>query len=145
MWAHTVESQIGKNVTLLKHSVPESYIEAINAFPDHYFDVIVIDGSHRSECSQLADLKLSSNTGLIIFDNSEDPTYGAAIDHLNASLPLRLDFWGLIPCYLYKSCTSFFIRNPQLLQTIPPPYQRKSELGESGIQSLEIFKQSLER
>lgn len=69
------------NVSLLHRPIdngPGKYVNAINEF-DGKFDVIVIDGRHRSACLETAASRLSAN-GIVVFDDSGRSRYRDAIE-----------------------------------------------------------------
>lgn len=73
------------------------------------FDIIVIDGKHRYECSKNA-VKCLSEVGLIILDNSDWFPKTAKI--LREHNLIQVDFSGFGPVNSYTSTTSlFFSRN----------------------------------
>jgi hypothetical protein len=52
----------------------ERYVKSIDAFPDNYFDIIIVDGRARPSCIQHGMPKLNKN-GWLIIDNSERAYY----------------------------------------------------------------------
>ncbi|MBL8295584.1 MAG: class I SAM-dependent methyltransferase [Bryobacterales bacterium] len=48
----------------------EQYVQAIAEFPERYFDLISIDGSHRLACYQLA-LRHLKPGGILLIDNTD--------------------------------------------------------------------------
>jgi predicted O-methyltransferase YrrM len=47
------------------------YVSAIAAFPDEYFDVILVDGQYRNQCLEAAVPKIKPG-GLIVLDNADE-------------------------------------------------------------------------
>lgn len=78
----------------------DEYINAINKFPDRYFDCISIDGRHRIDCLKHAVSKLSDN-GLIVFDDSQRPKYQAKDQIMSGWTATFYDF-GIIQTAIYK-------------------------------------------
>jgi hypothetical protein len=134
-WYAEVIQQTPANSELQLRVGEAIYADAIKAYPDASFDVIVIDGSHRNACALAASSKVSPN-GVIIFDNADGPEFDAGQQHLLDCGFYRLDFWGPIPSYLYKNCTSVFFRNPDLLRRKTVPSQHRSSIGRSCFQML---------
>lgn len=71
-----------------------NYVEAILAYPDEYFDIIVIDGRARTSCLAVSVPKLRPG-GLLVLDNAERAHYTSR----NASALRALDavVQGLAP------------------------------------------------
>ncbi len=136
-WIQMISANTPANSKLLYRPEKSAYINAIKEFPKQYFDVVVIDGSHRQELVESALYGLKPG-GFIIFDNVDMPEYADAIAHLQTYVPCRLDFWGLIPSYLYKNCTSIFLTDTSLLTNLPPPCKHRSQLGPSATQAMRV-------
>lgn len=81
----------------------ESYVKAIDAYPDRSFDLVLVDGRARLACFERALAKLKPG-GAIMLDNSERPAYARA-GRLMGDTP-RLDLPGLTPWNLEVSQTS---------------------------------------
>lgn len=79
-----------------------------------FFDIIVIDGMDRINCSKYC-LKLLKEDGIIIFDNSDRTEYAEAYNILAEKEFRRLDFWGMGPINTYEWCTSVFYRDKNFL------------------------------
>lgn len=60
----------------------EDYVSAILAFPDHAFDVVVVDGRERGRCLLAAVEKVRPG-GLLILDDSDRARYAAAMDQVD--------------------------------------------------------------
>jgi hypothetical protein len=138
-WFNEIKSQMPSNVSLKNITEKSAYVDEILAYEDNSFDVIVIDGSHRNECARAAIPKLK-HTGMLIFDNSDGAEYDESMIFLNSNGFFRNDFWGLIPSYLYKNCTSIFYRENSLLKDLPPPSRHVSSVGISCFQAMENTK-----
>lgn len=78
----------------------KDYCNAINKYPDNYFDVIVVDGRARNGCLSNSFSKLKTG-GIIILDNSEREEYNYGKSFLNKCKeekfygpgPFNLSFW----------------------------------------------------
>jgi hypothetical protein len=68
---------------------------------------------------------------LIIFDNSDRQAHRPALDALDRAGWKRLDFFGLIPAYLYKNCTSIFFRDDRYVTGGPLPCDVASSIGQT--------------
>lgn len=68
------------NERLINHNF-KKYCEAIDSFPDNYFDLIFIDGRARNYCIMHAKNKVKMN-GFILLDNSDRKNYQYGIDLL---------------------------------------------------------------
>jgi hypothetical protein len=71
-----------------------AYVAAIDAFPDGFFDLVVVDGRSRAACLDRAVPKIRPG-GMLVLDDADRPEYADAI----AELPPwpRRDFRGLRP------------------------------------------------
>lgn len=129
VWYDKIHSKAPSNVHLYFASTCSEYTEMPSKTTVSEFDVILIDGSYRSQCCIDALKHINPTTGLIIFDNSDSMDWidGLKILHVNGWK--RIDFWGLIPAYLYKNCTSFFFKDPLILQPRKLPGECQSPTG----------------
>ena len=86
----------------------ESYVKSIDAFPDEYFDLIVVDGRARTYCIAHAKNKIKQG-GYLVIDNSDRDYYFDGNDYLwNQSEWKAIHFQGLIPYSFEFSKTSVF-------------------------------------
>ncbi len=113
-WYEKCKNSYRENVTLKFAGSPEEYVNSIELNSEHLFDVVVIDGSHRNMCAEKA-LKHASSDGIIVFDNSDVPENEDGVRIITDSGWKRIDFFGLIPSYSYKNCTSVFFKNDEIL------------------------------
>lgn len=137
-WYSEVKGQLPANTTYTLAPDLGSYVGAIESDPGQRFDVIVIDGSHRNDCAARC-LPYLTDRGIIIFDNSDCLDYDAGIALLSQAGLYRLDHWGLIPSYLYRNCTSIFLKDPTILQNLPNPTAQSSILGPSCGQAIDTL------
>jgi hypothetical protein len=135
-WATEVRPKLSKNAQVLLHEEKEEYVNAI--IGDAVYDVVVVDGEHRNECAY-ACVPFLSASGIIVYDNSDRIEYDHSIAHLESLGFHRMDFWGLIPSYVYRNCTSIFYRDPASLRHSTLPSQHISTLGRSCEQSIEVL------
>lgn len=136
----TIYHNLPSNIQIFLHTDPVEYAEKILQFPDQSFDVIVIDGINRVQCTQLAEKKLK-NTGFIVFDNSDRVGNNQALIFLHDQGLQRIDFYGLTPTQKYKTCTSIFFRDHNFLRQQSLPSQKQSCLGVSLGQYEELVQQ----
>lgn len=73
------------------------------------FDVVIIDGRQRIQCTFNSIDALKAD-GVIIFDNSDRDSYDEAYSFLGSKGFKRINFWGLGPINSYSWCTSVFYR-----------------------------------
>jgi hypothetical protein len=83
----------------------EQYAKTINAFPDNYFDIIIVDGRARPSCIQQGIPKLKKN-GWLIIDNTEREYYMAPFPFERNSWKIS-KFAGPVPYMRDFSETSF--------------------------------------
>lgn len=139
MWFNNISQQIPSNVNLNYKNTQDSYVHAIDNHEQNYFDVIVIDGSYRNECSFNC-IQFLKESGIVIFDNSDGKDYNEGINFFQTNGFRRLDFWGLIPSYLYKNCTSIFFRDISFIDGIEIPSSHQSSVGISCFQAMDKLK-----
>ncbi len=84
-----------------------AYIHTIDAYPDNYFDLIIIDGRARSACLKQAKNKVKPG-GYIMLDDSERNRYQAAIAVLD--FPQQSRFYGPGPYLNFSWQTTIFKR-----------------------------------
>lgn len=107
-WYDKVKLNLQSNQQLVMSDLNQYPNQIDNFFGK--FDVIIIDGQRRFDCSKTAISRLSSN-GMIILDNSDWFYVSAA--YLKKELDLiQVDFHGLGPINNYTWTTSvFFTKN----------------------------------
>jgi hypothetical protein len=109
------------------HAEPgDPYVSTIER-QESPFDVVLIDGAARLSCVEPAHRALAPD-GLIIFDNTDIPTYQPALRQLGDLGYLRIDFFGTRPLYSMLGCTSVFSRDMAkwLRDATPPHYWGRS-------------------
>jgi hypothetical protein len=136
LWFNQIFHQVPNNVQLKYENKNETYINSINNHELKYFDVIVIDGLYRNECS-LNCVRYLKDSGIIIFDNSDRKEYEEGMTFLKRNGFKRLDFWGLAPSYMYKSCTSCFFLDIDFLNDMDIPSLHRSSVGISCAQAID--------
>ncbi|MCU0536480.1 MAG: class I SAM-dependent methyltransferase [Hydrococcus sp. Prado102] len=102
-WYEKVLKQVGENVNLKLVLDETSYIKEILNYEG--FDVIIIDGSCRFECTKVAISKLKAG-GMIILDNSD--WYMKTTKFLRDSDLIQVDMSGMGPINVPPWTTSFF-------------------------------------
>ena len=127
-WHQLIAAETPPNATVSLAEDLDRYVELPHRHSASPFDAIVIDGEHRNECARLA-ISLIRPDGIIIFDNSDRKMYRDGLTHLMNAGWQRLDFFGLIPSYLYRNCTSIFYRNTDFLKPATLPCDHQSSLG----------------
>ncbi|MBD2209280.1 class I SAM-dependent methyltransferase [Nostoc linckia FACHB-104] len=132
-WYNEIYQQMPHNVHLHLDVDEKNYANLILQYPDKYFDVIIVDGINRNVCLENCLSKLKDN-GFIIFDNTDNYRYDSSLQLMFSQGYKRIDFWGLIPGYLYKNCTSIFFQSTEILGANLLPSDKKSFLGKSCLQ-----------
>lgn len=108
-WARYVRARASECVTVQEEPYGESYIHAPLAFDDA-FDIVVVDGTDpRNPCAEVA-VEVVAEDGIVIWDNSDRPDYGNALQHLHDHGFGRVDFFGFALGLGTPSCTSVFGR-----------------------------------
>lgn len=78
------------------------------------FDIIIIDGIFRNICTEKS-ISFLKDDGIFILDNTDLLKINPSIDFLTKNGFKRIDFWGMMPIYQYKTCTSIFYRSNNCL------------------------------
>jgi hypothetical protein len=133
-WSALVQPRLPANARVALQTDAECYVGQIDACGGE-FDIVVVDGEHRNRCARAAAARVKP-TGAIVFDNSDRQAFAEGVRHLSDAGWLRIDFFGLIPCYAYKNCTSFFFRDTRWLTGAPVPAEQRSSVGVSCSQAI---------
>lgn len=133
-WAALVEPRLQKNARVVLRTEPDRYVGEIDACGGE-FDVVIVDGEHRNQCARAAAARIKGS-GAIVFDNSDRLSFADGVRYLSDAGWLRVDFFGLIPCYAYKNCTSIFFRDTRWLTGVPGPAEQRSSVGLSCSQAI---------
>lgn len=84
----------------------ESYVKAVDKYPDNHFDLIIIDGRSRTSCIAHSINKIKEG-GYLIVDNSERKYYLEPFD-FDKNNWNRMDFAGPVPFSYDFSKTTIF-------------------------------------
>ena len=141
-WHGEVSNSLPANAKVVLAVDKETYTHTICNYSDMVFDLVVVDGDHRNECVDTC-LGVLPESGIVVFDNSDRHTYESGIYNLQKAGFFHIDFWGLIPSYAYRNCTSVFFRNPEILKRAPLPSKHVSNLGFSCEQSIARLKEKI--
>lgn len=114
-WYDTCRRAAGDNVTVEYCPEEASYVSSIARSANGPFDMVVIDGKWRNACADRAQHHIKPD-GIIVYDNSDVPEHADGLRLLSKAGWLRLDFFGLAPCYPYKNCTSILFRDAAFLR-----------------------------
>ena len=109
-WFNQLEKLIPENVNLIHKSLEYNgnYAKTASTI-NQKFQVIIVDGRDRVNCCRNAISALAED-GVVVLDDSERPQYQSAIDYLKENEFAQLNFWGLVPGYSHRRCTSIFYR-----------------------------------
>lgn len=139
-WVRTLADQLPAHATVVHRSEQAGYLAALDEAaadlraeegsgrPWGGFDAIVVDGEHRVQCLAAAPAHLAPK-GIVIVDNADSPDLMAPLADLERKGFFRIDFYGLIPGFVYKNCTSVCFRDPAVLRAVRPPARHRSPLG----------------
>ncbi len=136
-WYQEISLKMPPNATI-NFKQGKDYSDYLLSFPDQSFDAVVVDGSYRNETASNCIDKIKED-GLIVFDNSDNPEFNRSQTDLLSRGFYRIDFWGLIPSYLYKNCTSVYFRDPNIFRFNKLPSVHQSSVGMSCQQALRCF------
>lgn len=127
-WFEKVMPSLPANVEYKLVPEKADYVNSINHFAEG-FDIIIIDGNHRYECTAEALKKLNSD-GIIILDNSDWHENSAKL--LREADLIEVDMSGFGPINGYTWTTSFFLSRSVKLR---PGGTRQPRNGIGGIKN----------
>ncbi len=130
-WHKKVSKTAPGNCSILLQTTKDGYANAVRG---ELYDVMVIDGSWRNDCALAA---AYCDAKLIIFDNTDVREHDEGVRTLTKAGWSRLDFFGLIPSYAYKNCTSIFFKDPSVLATKLVPTEMILSSGPTCSQSMD--------
>ena len=109
-WYELNSKRIPNNAKILFHSLQYNgeYSGAASG-SNKKFDIIIIDGRDRVNCTKKS-LEALKENGVIIFDNSDLPQYSDGINFLIDLGFNKIDFLGLSPVTPHNNCTSIFYK-----------------------------------
>lgn len=114
-WYGSGIKQLSSNQTLLLRTEMEEYVNTIHHH-DTFYDVIVIDGKYRYNCTVEA-LKRIKSSGIIILDNADWFPNTAKL--LRDNTFTEVDFIGTGPINSYAWCTSVFFKQAHECSLLP--------------------------
>ncbi len=85
----------------------KAYATEIDAYPNEYFDLVLVDGRARPSCLHHALTKVAKN-GYLLLDNAERETYQEEADAVLGSGFCRLDFSGATAYVDFFTCTTIW-------------------------------------
>lgn len=112
-WYSQVSESLPSNATVLLRDRGEDYTNEV--LKHGLFDIVVIDGRDRVECSRVAPDALSP-AGVIIWDNSNRERYRKGLEALSSQGFRRVDFHGLVPALRRPGVTSFLYRSDNIFE-----------------------------
>jgi hypothetical protein len=106
-WGARIGSRTKATILMASTASEEAYVSA--ALDRAPFDIIIVDGIHRSACLARASSMLTQQ-GVIILDDSQRSEYAAAAQALIDEGFRCLPFWGPQPISKHEGCTSIYYR-----------------------------------
>ena len=134
-WHEIISRGAPQNASIVLSEDRDRYVNLQDVANQDPFDVIVIDGEERNACARHAVLRAKPST-IIVFDNSDRKTSRDGVLFLTTNGWNRIDFFGLIPSNLYRTCTSIFYRDDAFMRGGPLPSDFQSSLGPSLSQAM---------
>lgn len=113
-WYKMILNELPENVKIQHKKLHDDYETAIAESGKNY-DVIVIDGKNRIECTRKA-IHCLSDKGIVIYDDTDRPKSDGIIQFFNSKGFKHLPFVGFSPIEFMKCETSFFYREDNLLK-----------------------------
>lgn len=108
-WYNIIKKTAPSNVTLLYIDMSNDDYSGTLKQTSKKFDIIVVDGEERVQCTKRAIEYLVSN-GVIILDDSDRPEYAEAVQYLHENGFLQIEFYGMTACVNVGKETSVFYR-----------------------------------
>lgn len=110
LWYEKISKSVPKNLSLHYIELVRggTYCQFINTFKNT-FDIIVIDGRDRVNCSYNC-LNALKAGGVIIWDNSDRQEYSEGYEFLKNKGFKKIDFAGMGPVVPHGWCTSIFYK-----------------------------------
>jgi precorrin-6B methylase 2 len=114
-WLRTLRGRVAANVTLLAvaHASASEYTAPVRAGADR-FDLVLVDGRHRTDCFALALERLTAG-GVIVLDDSDRAEYAPAFEWAARSGFRVLHLRGHKPTDLGVHRSSIFYRDGNCL------------------------------
>jgi hypothetical protein len=114
-WYERVKAGLptGASIRLRLLADGERYTQAIRE-TDMAYDIVLIDGRRRSACAQACLASLAPG-GVVVWDNTDRAEYTQGLELLRDAGFHRVDFWGMAPMLVEKSCTSVLFRQDNCL------------------------------
>lgn len=115
-WYDEVKSKMPDNVNLYYEALePNGSYSKKAAECEKKFDIIIIDGRERVNCSINA-INALKPEGVIIWDDTDRTSYKKGYDILLENGFKRIEFIGMKPLGLTPACTSIFYRSNNCLK-----------------------------
>lgn len=112
-WAQEISKKIPDHISILYRSTGTDYVNSIGENGIKY-DVIIVDGRDRVACAKTA-VDYLSDSGIIIFDDTNREKYQSGVDFLKANGFKQLPFRGFSPIEFMPCETSLFYRSENIL------------------------------
>ncbi|MBD2577872.1 SAM-dependent methyltransferase [Oscillatoria sp. FACHB-1406] len=107
VWYDKIKPTLPDNVEYYLFEETQDYIKSIAKYPDNFFDVVTIDGIHRSHCAAEAIVKLRDD-GFAILDNSDWNEKASQLFREADMIEVDMSGFGAINSYTWM--TSFYFR-----------------------------------
>jgi hypothetical protein len=120
----------GASVTNEEPGTP-GYLEVPR--PEILVDVAVVGGEVPEQCVGAILHRLSEH-GLVVIENSDRAACADAVTMLGDAGWRRIDFWGLLPQFLFRGCTSVFFKDDRYVAPAETPDRHQSTFGPSFAQ-----------
>ena len=114
-WFEIVNKKKKPNQRLVYCAEESEYVATLSR-QGRKFDIIVIDGNHRLECTSEA-IKMLDSDGLILLDNSDRIIEKECGRLLRANGYIQIDFSGFGPINGYCWTTSIFLKSQKIFLT----------------------------
>jgi len=115
-WYEKLQKNVPSNVQfvykeLSKNGEYANYINTTNL----KFDLVLVDGRDRVNCAKNS-INSLSESGVLVFDNSNVECYSEAMEFLKDKGFKRLDFYGISPITTISTCTTIFYKSNNCLE-----------------------------
>lgn len=113
-WYEKVRAKLPSNAELVYREIEnKNYAKEVST-SNYKYDIVIIDGVDRNNCVYES-INSLSQSGVIIFDNSERKDYKESIKYLFSKGFKEINFMGMCPVTPINTCTSVFYKDENCL------------------------------
>lgn len=108
-WYEEVKKKLHSNASIVHRALDKGeYAKEVSAEKKKYH-IVIIDGRDRNNCVYES-IKMLTDDGVVIYDNTQVTEYAESISHLLSNGFRKIDFIGLLPIVSHNNTTTIFYR-----------------------------------